>query len=312
MESLRIALEIVLPLFLLLAVGYVIKLTGMMNETSVRQVNSVIFKVFLPLLVFLNIYNTDLVASFDSSLLVFTAAGVLVQFIISLCLVILVEHDNARRGVMLQGMFRSNFVLFGIPISTSLFGDSAAGLAAILIAVIIPLYNMLAVISLESFNGHRPSILKILIGIVTNPLILASAAGIFFVVFQIPLPHIFYKTVSDLSSIATPLAFVILGASFSFGETGRCARSLSITLGMKLLAYPLLFLALAILLGFRGAPLAVLLTVFGSPIAVSSFTMAQQMGGDDKLAGQLVVFSSLFSILTMFLFIFGLKELAFF
>ncbi|MCI8921173.1 MAG: AEC family transporter [Acutalibacter sp.] len=312
MESLRIALEIVLPLFLLLAVGYCIKLTGIMNETSVRQTNNMIFKVFLPLLVFFNIYKTDLTSSFDMSLLLFAVVGVLLQFIISLCLVILLEHDNTRRGVMLQGMFRSNFVLFGIPISTALFGDSAAGLASILIAVIIPLYNMLAVISLESFNGKKPSLWKILVGILTNPLIIASAAGILFVVFHIPLPTVLYKTVSDLSIIATPLAFVILGASFSFGETGRCVRDLCITLGAKLVAYPLLFIALAILMGFRDAHLAVLLTVFGSPIAVSSFTMAQQMGGDDKLAGQLVVFSSLLSVFTMFLFIFGLKELAFF
>lgn len=312
MESLHIALEIVLPLFLLLAVGYCIKLTGIMNETSVRQTNNMIFKVFLPLLVFFNIYKTDLTSSFDMSLLLFAVVGVLLQFIISLCLVILLEHDNARRGVMLQGMFRSNFVLFGIPISTALFGDSAAGLASILIAVVIPLYNMLAVISLESFNGKKPSLWKILVGILTNPLIIASAVGILFVVFHIPLPTVLYKTVSDLSIIATPLAFVILGASFSFGETGRCVRDLCITLGAKLVAYPLLFIALAILMGFRDAHLAVLLTVFGSPIAVSSFTMAQQMGGDDKLAGQLVVFSSLLSVFTMFLFIFGLKELAFF
>ena len=248
MESLRIALEIVLPLFLLLAVGYCIKLTGIMNETSVRQTNNMIFKVFLPLLVFFNIYKTDLTSSFDMSLLLFAVVGVLLQFIISLCLVILLEHDNARRGVMLQGMFRSNFVLFGIPISTALFGDSAAGLASILIAVIIPLYNMLAVISLESFNGKKPSLWKILVGILTNPLIIASAAGILFVVLHIPLPTVLYKTVSDLSIIATPLAFVILGASFSFGETGRCVRDLCITLGAKLVAYPLLFIALGTLI----------------------------------------------------------------
>ena len=312
MESLRIALEIVLPLFLLLAVGYVVKLTGLMNETTVRQVNASIFKIFLPLLVFLNIYKTDIAASFDSKLLLFTASAVVLQFVISLCLVILLERDNARRGVMLQGMFRSNFVLFGIPISTSLFGDSAAGLAAILISIIIPLYNGLAVVALESFSGKKVSVLKILVGIITNPLIIASAAGLLFVAFRIPLPTMLYKTNSDLSVIATPLACVGLGASFSFGEIGRCARPLTLTLLMKLLVYPVLLLALAILLGFRGASLAVLMTVFGSPIAVSSFTMAQQMGGDDKLAGQLVVFSSLLSVFTMFLFIFGLKELAFF
>ena len=311
MESLWIALKIVAPLFLLMAVGYLIKVTGLMNETSVRQVNKTIFKIFLPLLVFLNIYKTDLAESFNSKLLFFALCGVVLQFTISLCIVITSQKDNSRRGAMLQGMFRSNFVLFGIPITTALFGDTAAGLAAILISVIIPLYNVLAVLSLEMFHGKQPSFLKMLKGIVTNPLIIASVIGILFVTFHIELPDILYKTVSDLSEIATPLAFVILGASFSFGEIGRYAKELCITLGAKLLLFPALFIGIALLLGFRGAPLSVLLTVFGSPIAVSSFTMAQQMGGDDKLAGLLVVFSSILSIATMFLMIFLLKEFSF-
>ena len=312
MSSLLLSLEIVLPLFFLMAVGYIIKLTGLMNETSVKQINKVIFKIFLPLLVFRNIYNTELAASFNSHLLLYAIAGVLIQFLLSLCLAILLEKDNSRRGVMLQGMFRSNFVLFGIPISTALFGDTAAGLASILIAVIIPLYNVLAVVSLEAFNGRRPNIGKILIGIVTNPLIIASALGILFVIFQIPFPAPLYDTMEDLAGIATPLAFVILGASFSFGDVGRYIKETSIVLVAKLLVFPALFLSIALMLGFRGAPLAVLLTVFGSPIAVSSFTMAQQMGGDDKLAGQLVIFSFIFSIGTMFLLIFLLKQFAFF
>ena len=294
-----------------MAIGYIIKRTGMMNETSVKQVNSVIFKIFLPLLVFLNIYNTELAESFNSKLLLYAVAGVLIQFVLSLCLVILVEKENSRRGVMLQGMFRSNFVLFGIPISTALFGDQAAGLAAILIAVIIPLYNVLAVISLEIFNGRRPNILKILLGIVTNPLIIGSVVGVLFLLFHIELPTVLYETVSDISGIATPLAFIILGASFNFGDVGKYARELYLVLGCKLVFFPVLFLGIALLLGFRDAPLAVLLTVFGAPIAVSSFTMAQQMGGDHALAGQLVVFSSIFSVVTMFLFILLLKEMAF-
>ena len=312
MESLIISLEIVLPLFLLMALGYVIKLTGMMNETSVKQVNKVIFKIFLPLLVFCNIYNTELAESFNSHLLLYGVAGVLTQFVLSLCLAVLLEKDNSQRGVMLQGMFRSNFVLFGIPISTALFGDTAAGLASILIAVIIPLYNVLAVISLELFNGKKPNLGKILIGIITNPLIIGSVLGIVFVVLKLSIPKPIYDTITDLSSIATPLAFVILGASFSFGDEGRYIKNVLIVLSAKLLVFPALFLGIALLLGFRGTPLAVLLTVFGAPIAVSSFTMAQQMGGNDKLAGQLVVFSSIFSIGTMFLLIFLLKELAFF
>ena len=312
MDSLFISLNAVVPLFLMMAVGYILRLAGLLNDISSRQVNKCIFKVFLPLMIFVNIYDTGSAAALGSSLLIFAAAGVLIEFLVSLVLVLLTEQDNSKRGVMLQGMFRSNFVLFGIPISMALFGDSAAGTASLLIAVIIPIFNALAVLALEMFNGQRPNLWRVLLGIVTNPLIIASALGILFNHFGWRLPSMLYSTMSTLGGIATPLAFVVLGASLSFGETGRCARPLLITLLMKLIIYPAAFVGAAILMGFRGANLAVLLTVFGSPIAVSSFTMAQQMGGDDQLAGQLVVFSSVLSIGTMFLYIWGLNYFGFF
>ena len=211
LDSLILSLEIVLPLFLLMAVGYGIKLTGMMNETTVKQVNKVIFKIFLPLLVFVNIYDTELAESFNSQLLLYAVSGVAIQFVLSLCLAILLEKDNSRRGVMLQGMFRSNFVLFGIPISTALFGDTAAGLASILIAVIIPLYNVLAVISLEIFNGKKPNFGKILLGIVTNPLIIGSVLGVLFVVFALPVPDPIAMITRDLGRVTSPLALVFIG-----------------------------------------------------------------------------------------------------
>lgn len=312
MDSLFISVNAVVPLFLIMVAGYIIRLTGLLNEASARQVNKCIFKVFLPLMIFINIYDTGEGVSLQNNLLFFAAAGVLIEFLVSLVLVLLTEQDNSRRGVMLQGMFRSNFVLFGIPISMALFGDRAAGTASLLIAAIIPMFNALAVLALEMFNGQRPNLWGVLLGIATNPLIIASIIGILFTRFNWYLPKVLHSTMSTLGGIATPLAFVVLGASMSFGETGRCARSLLITLFMKLIVYPAAFVGAAILMGFRGANLAVLLTVFGSPIAVSSFTMAQQMGGDYQLAGQLVVFSSVLSIGTMFLSIWGLNYFGFF
>ena len=311
MDSLLLSFRIVAPLFIMMALGYAIKQTGMMNETSVRQVNKVCFKIFLPLLVFLNIYNTDLNESFNAPLLIFAVVGFAIQLISSFAIVMLAQKDNSKRGVMMQGMFRGNFVLFAVPMATSLFGAEAAGEASILIAVIIPLYNAFAVIVLSAFGGGKPDFRKILKGIVTNPLIIASLLGILAVATGFKLPDFAYKLVDDIAGIATPLAFIILGASFSFGDLRGYVKELSLTLGMKLVIYPLIAIVAAIALGFRDAPLAVLMTMFASPVAVSSFTMAQQMGGDDKLAGQIVVFSSTIAIFTMFLMIFVLKELAF-
>ena len=314
MESLQIAVEVMLPLFFLMAVGYVVRLTGLLNESSAFQMNRVIFIVFLPALVFESITGIDsdtLWYHFNSRMLIYSLTGVGLQFLIALCIAFLAERENSRRGVMIQGMFYGNFVLFGLPVCNALFGEDAAGPASLLVAVILPLYYILAVIALELFRGGHPSFFRILGGIFTNPLILASIAGILCLIFRVRLPYVLSVTVSNLASIAAPLAFVILGAAFSFRKIGDSVKSLCVTLGVKLLFFPVFFLSIAVLLGFRGASLAVLLAVFASPVAVSAFTMAQQMDGDEALAGQLVLFSSLLSVGTLFLFIFLLRQFAF-
>jgi Predicted permeases len=311
MNSIIVAFNIVAPLFLLMALGYIIKLTKIMSETTANQVNSAIFKIFLPALVFLNIYNSDLKSSFNPSLLIFAVCAGIIQFFIALAVVLISEKDNSKRGVMLQGMFRSNFVLFGIPITSALYGNEAAGIASILVSIVIPMFNILAVISLETFNGGKLSIKKTLLGIIKNPLIIASVSGIIFLLLGIKLPAFLHTTVSNISQIATPLAFIILGITFNFADIKKYIRNVSLTLLMKLIVFPVIFITAAILLGFSGAPLVVLLTVFAAPVAVSSFSMAQQMGGDEKLAAQIVIFSTLFSIFTMFIMIFTLMELAF-
>ncbi|MBR4889017.1 MAG: AEC family transporter, partial [Clostridia bacterium] len=230
---------------------------------------------------------------------------------IAVVLALALEKDNAKRGAMAQGMFRSNFVIFGLPVATSLFGDEAAAKASILIAVAVPMFNVLAVVVLTIFGSGTFNVKKIVKGVVTNPLIIASVIGLIFLATGITLPSQVHTVVKDLGKIATPLAFILLGASFHFDEVHQYLKHLTVSLSMRLVFFPLLTMAAAILLGFRNAELAILLTMSGAPVAVSSYTMAQQMGSDDKLAGQLVVLSSVLCIITMFLWIFTLKQFAF-
>lgn len=310
MESFFVSLNVIAPLFLLMALGYTLRSTRLLPEQLISPVNKLIFKVFLPVLLFMNIYTTDLGESFDSTLLLFALSCVLIEFLFALALVLPSEKAKERRGVMLQGMFRSNFVIFGIPVIQSLYGKDASGAATVLIAAVVPLFNVLAVIALELFRKQKIRVFSLLKGIFTNPLIIASALGIAFVLLKIQLPNFLTSALGSAGGIATPLAFVTLGASFHFQDISGYKKDLFLTLGVKLLFFPLLFLGMALLFGFRGVALAVLMTAFASPVAVSSFPMAQQMGGDSKLASQLVVYSSALSIFTMFLLIFLFKSFA--
>lgn len=310
MENLLFAFKVVFPVFAMMVIGYVLKSVGVISEVTVRQVNKMLFRVCLPFMIFTNIYSTDQQLNFQSRLVLFTVIAIATEFVIGLFLVLAFEKDNSKRGVMLQGMFRSNFVFFGIPIVTAIAGTASAGMASLLIAVVIPLFNFLAVIALEIFHGSRPNFFKIIKGIVTNPLILASAAALLVLHFNIQLPDYIAGTIRDIGSISTPLAFLMLGAYFSFGDIGVYLRQITVTSLFKLLLFPAVILGAAIWMGFRGAELAVLLSVFASPVAINSFTMAQEMGGDERLAGQLIVFTSILSVASVFLFVFILRQFA--
>ncbi len=310
MQNLILSFNVVGPLFLLLCVGFLLKRCHMMSDSTEKQLNNIVFRCFLPLLLFYNVYTTDLSSSFQPRLILFALLCMLGACLLFGLFVVCTEKENRRRGVMIQAMFRSNFVLFGLPVTIALFGDEAAGVASIVIGFVVPFINILSVIVLEIFRGGKIRMRRIIRGILTNPLVLASAAGAILLICGIKLPYVVDKAVSDLTKVATPLAFVVLGASFHFSDTKKYWRQLLTGMAGKLLIYPALVLTIAILLGFRDEQLAVLLSMSASPTAVSSYTMAQQMEGDDVLAGQLVVYTTLFSILTVFLWIFLLKQAA--
>ncbi len=229
-------------------------------------------------------------------------------FLLLFIIIPLLEKDNRKRGVIIQGIFRSNFVIFGVPVCEALFGQNATGVASMLIAIVVPLFNFLAVICLEIYRGGNINFKKIIKGIITNPLIIASIIGLFFIYFKIKLPTPIEKTINDISKIATPLAFILLGSSFTFSAFSLYIKQLSITILGKLIIVPGIVLYIAALLGFRNIELTCLLSVFASPTAVSSYTMAEQMDGDSILAGQIVVLTSIISIITVFLWIFILKQ----
>lgn len=308
MENLILSFNIVLPIFLILSLGYILKKLKILDELTTKNMNSINFKVFLPLLLFYNVYKTDLSVVFNPKLLIFSIISVILVFLLLFIIIPLLEKDNRKRGVIIQGIFRSNFVIFGVPVCEALFGQNATGVASMLIAVIVPLFNFLAVICLEIYRGGNINFKKIIKGIITNPLIIASIIGLFFIYFKIKLPTPIEKTINDISKIATPLAFILLGSSFTFSAFSLYIKQLSITILGKLIIVPGIVLYIAALLGFRNIELTCLLSVFASPTAVSSYTMAEQMDGDSILAGQIVVLTSIISIITVFLWIFILKQ----
>ncbi len=311
MENFKIAINAVLPLFFTMAVGYFLRQIHFVEEPLLKKLNKLVFNVFLPLLLFINIYQSDLETSFRLKTILTAVCSVLALFVVLCAVVPLIEKDGRRRGVIVQGIFRSNYILFGAPLVFGVFGDQGMGTVSVISAFVVPLYNMLSVAALETFSQGQVNVKKILKGIVKNPLIIASALGILCLVASVPLPQAVEKTVSDLGKVATPLGLVSLGGFFKFSDTKRFIKQLVIIVTGRLILCPAAFLPIFIKMGFRDVELMALVTMMGAPIAVSSFIMAQQQGADADLAGQSVAFTTLFSVFTMFLIIFELKQMRF-
>lgn len=307
-----ISANAVLPMCLVMALGYGTRRLGWIRREEISAINKIAFRIFLPCLLYYNVYCSDLSGSFDPLLMAYAVGGVLLTFGLAIGYTLLTEKLPERRGVMIQGMFRSNYVIMGIPVATALLGSDQLGTVSILIAVIVPLFNMLAVVVLEVFRGQKPKPLHILGQIAKNPLVIGSVLGILTLAAGIRLPHILEQTIQSISAIASPLQLFLLGAFFQFSGLKTYRRELVTVSAAKLIVAPGLFLGLGALLGFRGVAFVSLIGVFASPTAVNSFTMAQQMGGDAELAGDIVVTTSAVSIPTMFLWIFLFKSLGVF
>ena len=310
MENFMLSANAVLPMFLLLAAGFVAQKTGVMTREDVPRINRVAFRVFLPCLLFYNVYCSDLSAAIKPGLIAFAVCGELLVFTAAFFGVKRFVLLQDRKGVIAQGIFRSNFVIMGIPIVQALVGPEELGSVTVLIAVVVPLFNFLSVYVLERFRGGNVNFKEILFEIAKNPLIVSSLLGILFQLLRIRLPTLLEQTVASLSVIASPLQLFLLGAFFRSDGLGRYLKPLIAVTTIKLFLTPAILLSSAALLGIRGGDFVGLIGVFASPTAVNSFTMVQQMHcGDAELAGDIVVMTSAVSIFSFFLWILVFKTL---
>ena len=320
-ENLAISVNAVLPLIICMAAGYLFRRTKLVDEGFCRKCNTFCFKTFLPLMIFMNVYNSDLESAVQPGAFLFAAAAVLVIFAAAFLIIPRIVRkgsvDSAgspvsaasRQAVLIQCIFRSNFVIFGYQVVANVYGAGEAAVASVMAAIVVPLYNVLAVITLEYFTNSKNGLRPVILGIIKNPLIIGAVAALLFKLSGLTLPTPLYTGLSDMAGMATPLALVVLGGTFHFDALRRNAGALAIgTLG-KIVVAPLVMVPIAAALGFRDANLLSLVIVFASPAAVNSYTMAAAYGHDPELAGQLVVVTSVLSMVSVFGWIFLLRML---
>jgi predicted permease len=328
MELLQIfmtALNAVVPIILLIALGYILKQKHFLTDGFLQVGNKLVFKFMLPTMLFINTYNIPSLSDIRWDITLYASIAIVLIFCLSLITAIRATQVPQRRGVILQCCFRSNFVIIGLPLAASLGGTEAEAVAAVLSAVTVPLFNILAVIALSVFVEQKESPVQtakqVLRGIMTNPLIIAVLFGMGCLILRWTQTVVFHRVVfrldtqaafffdalNTLKSGTTPLALMVLGGQFIFSAVKELKKEILAGTIWRIILSPIIGIGGAVLLthwgilSCTGADYPALIALFGSPVAVSSAIMAKGMGNDEQLATQLVVWTTLFSGITVFL-----------
>ncbi len=314
LENFVYSLNATIPVFLVIVLGYLLGRAKMLNDNFVTVANRLTYSITLPVMLFLEISGMDAASLLDFRFLAF-------GFLSSLACILLIWggarlflKDKSMVGSFVQGSYRGSAALLGVALMQNIYGS--ASYASIMILAAAPLYNIMAVIIL-TIEGRRTEgaaqgglAKQALLGVLKNPIIWGILLGLPFAVWNLRLPRMFTSSLQSVSSVATPLALLAIGASFRLDGAKRCLGPALWATFLKLIAQAAVFLPVAVWLGFTGERLVALLIMFASPTATASYIMAVNLGNDGDLSSSIIVYTTLFSAATVTAWIFLLRSLS--
>ncbi len=303
MNDLIYSLNATMPVFLVIVAGFLLRKAGFFNEGFISAADKFIFHVALPVMVFSDMAQSDLKADMQLPLVGYAAAATTAAFIIIWICARLFIKDRSITGAFVQAAYRSSVAVMGFAFMQNIYGG--VGLMPMIVIGCVPLYNIYAVTVLtfesDSQNKGKDKIKQSIIGICKNPIIIsillgtaASLSGVY-----AHFPVIAVKTLSSIASIATPLSLIVIGASFKGMEALKKLRPTVICCMIKLIVMPLVFVSIAVRMGFTGQALLALVIMLGSPTTPSCYIMAKNMGNDEVLSSSVITATTFFSSVTL-------------
>lgn len=309
MQNFLFSLNVTLPIFIIIVVGGFLKHAGLLTEGFTTVADKFVFKVALPVQLFQDIAAMDIRADFSGKFVVFCMIATTCMFAATWILGAVFLKDKSMVGAFAQAAARGSAAILGIAFVENIYGDS--GMTPMMIVAAVPLFNIYSVIILTvtssegEFNGAL--VKKLLVGVVTNPIILGIAAGMVWSLLGLPMPVILSKSVHYVAITATPLALLVLGATFKGREALQKIGPTIAAAFLKLVAIPAAIFPFAIHMGFRGSELVAIMIMLASPTTVTCYIMAKNMGGDDTLSASVVMVATLLSSVTLTLWVFVMK-----
>lgn len=315
MENFIYSVNVTLPIFLVMVIGYILRQIGMLNDNFVTVANRFNFKVTLPFMLFRDISGVDIKSVFDLKYVLFCALVSTVCFWVIWGGVKLFLKDKSMRGAFVQASFRSSAAVMGLAFIENIYGTSAMG--PLMIVSAVPLYNIFSVIVLTFEGAHSgeenqaQKIKEACVNIAKNPIILGILAGLIVGLLGWDFPVIVDKTVNSVAQMATPLALITIGAGFEGRKAlAKMKPTIAATL-IKLVIQPLIFLPVAVWMGFTGEKMIAILIMLASPTTPSCYIMAKNMDNDGVLTASVIVMTTLMAAFTLTGWIFVLKTLGF-
>lgn len=315
MENFIYSINVTMPIFLVMVIGYILKQIGMLNDNFVTVANKFNFKVTLPFMLFKDIAGVDIKAVFDIKYVLFCAIVSTICFWVVWGTAKLLVRDKTIRGAFVQSSFRGSAAVMGLAFIQNIYGSSAMG--PLMIVSAVPLYNIFSVIVL-TFEANdstgidkKAKIRQAGINICKNPIILSILAGLIVGLLGIQFPTLVNKTVSNVVQMATPLALITIGAGFEGRKAlAKIAPTMAASM-IKLVLQPLVFLPVAAWMGFSGEKMIAILIMLASPTTPSCYIMAKSMNNDEVLTASVIVTTTLMAAFTLTGWIFLLKTLGY-
>ena len=312
MELISSSINVVFPLFVMMAAGWLIRKTGLVTTEGLAEMNRLNVRVFLPAMLFINVCDGDLINGADRKFMLFAAAGGVVLFLICILVVPAIVKDKRRSQAIILGMYRPNTAIYGLPLAQSILGSSdKVSNVLMMISVAILVTNFFAVLTVEIYKGAKPKILTSVARCFMNPIIIGLLLGMIAQFLPFRMPDMILSPIKSIGAITTPLAFIALGADFSLKTGKKNIAAVSAATLFKLIVTPLLTIPAGILLfGFRDETLVAMICAFSTPTAVSVLPLIKEAGADGELMGEIIVSTTAFSLVSIFLFTFVFRYLS--
>ena len=311
LSNLIFSVNMVLPIFLVLLAGWLMRRFHIISADFVKTGNSLVFFYALPAGLFMGVYTSDLMQVFDAAFVFFAIGITVAAFAVTWILAEIFVKDKTVIGTFVQGSVRGNYAILGLPLLTNLVGAEGAVKGVLVLTFVVPLYSIFSIIALSARSGapQKVSALGLLKTVFSNHMIIGIILGAALAFFRVPLPVVVTKPIEYIAALTTPLSLICLGGSINLKERGEKMKLAAVAAALKIVVFPLIFLPLAYVVGFRGNELLTLLVMLGVPTAIASYSMAIQLKGDHTVAASTIMITTLCSVFTLTLFIYAFKTM---